>query len=71
MNVWVVYVGFIAHDHGDVKFAHNALDLYLADSNHIIGSFVKPLCNLKKPPAYSSRTLFENVESTPPYEVLL
>lgn len=71
MNVWVVFVGFIVHGHGDIQFAHYALDLYLADSNHIIESFVKLLRNLKKPPPHSSRLLFENVGSTPLYELLL
>jgi len=51
----------IAHGHGDVKFAHYALDLYPADSNHTIGSFARLLRDLEKPPAYSSGLLFENM----------
>ena len=48
----------IAHGYGNVKYAHYALDLYLADSNHTIGSFAKVLHDLEKPPSYSSRLLF-------------
>ena len=61
----------IAHGHGDFKFAHYALDLYPADSNHMIGSIAKFLCDLEKPPSYSSRLLFENMGSTPLYEAVL
>ena len=61
----------IAHGHGDVKFAHYALDLYLADSNHTIGSFARLLRDLEKPPAYSSRVLFENSGSTPLFKAVL
>ena len=68
INRWVVFVGMIAHDHGVVKFAHYALDLYLMDSNHTIGSLAWLLRDLEKPFAYSSRSLFENVELTLLYE---
>jgi hypothetical protein len=51
----------IAHEHGDVKFAHYPLNLYRADSNHTIGSFASFLRDLEKPPAYSLRFLFENM----------
>ena len=61
----------IAHGHGDVKFAHYALDLYPADSNHTIGLFARLLRDLEKPPAYSSGLLFENTGSTPLYEAVL
>jgi hypothetical protein len=61
----------IAHGHGDVKYAHYALDLYPADSNHTIGSFARLLRNLEKPSAYSSGLLFEDTGSTPLYEVVL
>jgi hypothetical protein len=61
----------IAHGHGDVKFAHYALDLYPADSNHTIGSFARLLRDLEKPPAYSSGLLFENTGSTPLYEAVM
>ena len=58
----------IAHGHKDVKFAHYALDLYLADSNHTTWSFAGVLQDLEKPPAYLSRVLFENMGSTPLYD---
>ena len=61
----------IAHGHGDVKYAHYALDLYPADSNHTIGSFAKLLRDLEKRPSYTSRLLFENLGSTPLYEAVL
>ena len=61
----------IAHRHGDVKFVHYALDLYLEDSNHTIGSFARFLRDLKKPLSYSSRLLFENMRSIPLYEAVL
>src|ERR1700737_4804700 len=61
----------IAHGHGDVKFAHYALDLYPADSNHTIGSFARLLRDLEKPPTYFSGLLFENMGSTPLYEAVL
>jgi hypothetical protein len=61
----------IVHGHDDVKFAHYALDLYLAGSNHTIGSFARFLRDLKKPPSYFSKLLFENTGSTLPYETVL
>ena len=71
MNRWVGIAEMIAHGHDNVKYAHYALDLYLADSNHAIGSFAKFLLDLEKPPSYSSRLLFENSGSTPLYEAVL
>ena len=61
----------IAHGHGNVKFAHYVLDLYPRDSNHMIGSFARFLCNLEKLLAYYSRLLFENTGSTPLHEAVL
>ena len=61
----------IAHEHGDIKFAHYALDLYPMDSNHTIGSFARLLRDLEKPLAHSSGALFENTGSTPLYEAVL
>ena len=37
----------------------------------MIGSFARLLLDLKKPPSYSSRLLFENTGSTPLYEAML
>ena len=71
LNPWVYVADMIAHGHGDVKFAHHALDLYPVDSNHMIGLFARLLHDLEKPPAYSSRLLFENTGSTPLYKAVL
>jgi hypothetical protein len=60
----------IAHGHNDVKFAYYALDLYLAESNHMIGSFARLLRDLEKPPAYYLGFSFENADSTPLYEAV-
>ena len=61
----------ITHGHSDVKFAQCALELYLADSNHMIGSFARFLRDLEKPPSNSSILLFENTVSTPLHEAVL
>ena len=61
----------IVHGYNDIKFVHYALDLYTVDSNHTIWSFAKLVCDLEKPPSYSSRLLFENLGSTPLYETVL
>lgn len=41
------------------------------DSNYTSGSFAKLLCDLEKPPTYSSSSLFENARSTPLYGAVL
>jgi hypothetical protein len=61
----------IAHAHDDVNFVYYALDLYLADSNNMIGSFARFLHDLKRPLSYSSKLLFENTGSTPLYKIML
>lgn len=60
----------ITHGHGDVKFSHYALELYLENSNYI-GTFAKHLCNLGLLHARLSRLLFEKVMSTPLHEAAL
>jgi hypothetical protein len=65
MRLSIATTGIIAHGHGDVKFAHFSLDLYLSD-------FVAKLfCDLEKPPASSSGVLFKNSGSIPLFEVVL
>ena len=59
------------HGQSDVKFVHYALDLYPAESNHMIRSFARLLRYLEKLPSYFSRVLFENTGSTPLYEAVL
>ena len=70
-DFWVDIARMIAHEHGDVKFVHYALNLYPAYSNHMIGLFARFLRDFEKPPSYSSRLLFENMGSTPLYEMVL
>ena len=43
----------IEHGHVNVKYVHYGLDFYPNDANHIVGSFVKLLCDLEKPPMHS------------------
>ena len=61
----------IAHGHGDVKYAHYGLDFYYADANHIVGSFVKLLCDLEKPPVDSLCVIFYGCGMTLLYEAVL
>ena len=57
--------------YGDGKYAHFLLDLYLCDSNHIVGSITKLLCDLEKPPASSSGLLFKSSGATLLYAAIL
>jgi hypothetical protein len=61
----------IAHGHGDGKYAHFLLDVYLCDSNHTMGLVAKLLHDLEKPPASSSGLLFENSRATLLYAAIL
>lgn len=51
MKLPVSVTGMIAHGHGDVRYAHYALDLYPADSNHRVGSIARLLRDLERPKA--------------------
>jgi len=55
MKLQVSVTGMIAHGHGDVRYAHYGLDIFLHDSNYTVGSFAKLLRDLELPPKYSSR----------------
>jgi hypothetical protein len=57
--------GMIAHGHGYICYAHYGLDLYLFDSNHIVGSIAKVLSNLEDVPKCASRHIFPNSHATP------
>ena len=71
-SLWVVLIGMIAHDHGNVKFVHYTLQLYdLADLNHTIGPYAQFLRDLEKQPTYFLRSLFENVGLTPIFKAVL
>ena len=64
MKLLVSVIGMIAHKHGDVRYAHYGLDIFLHDSNYTIGSMAKLLCDLEGPPKSSSRQLFVGLGST-------
>ena len=56
--------GKIAHGHGDVRYAHYGLDIFLHDSNYTIGLMAKLLRDLEGPPKSSSREFFVGSGST-------
>ena len=58
MKLPISVTGMIAHGHGDIRYAHYGLDIFLTDSNHTLGSIAKLLRDLELPPKYSSRELF-------------
>ena len=58
LKLFVFVTIMIAHGHGDKKYAHYALDLYLADSNFTIGSIARLLCDLEHLPKYSNPESF-------------
>lgn len=47
MKLSIAVIGMIVHGHGDVKYAHYGVDIYLHDCNHTIGSIAKLLCDLE------------------------
>ena len=57
MKLPIIITGMIAHDHGDIRYAHYGLDIFLSDSNHIAGSIAKLLRDPELP-KHSSRELF-------------
>ena len=57
-------IGMIAHGHGDVRYAHYGLDIFLQDSNYTIGSMAKLLRDLEGPPKSSFCQLFVGLGST-------
>ena len=61
----VSVTGMIAHGHGDVRYAHYGLDIFLHDSNYTVGSIARLLGDVERPPKYSSRELFTDVGSAP------
>ena len=50
---------------------HYGLDIYLSDSNHIVGSIAKLLWDLESPLVYSTRQLFARGGSSPLFQALL
>jgi hypothetical protein len=65
MKLLVAVTGMIAHGHGDVRYAHYGLDIYLSDSNHIVGSIAKLLRDLESLLVYSTRQMFVGGGSSP------
>ena len=61
----------LAHGHGDVRYKHYGVDLYVHDANYMVGSFAKLLQDLELLPKSSTRALFQNSQFTPLYEDLL
>jgi uncharacterized C2H2 Zn-finger protein len=71
MKLPVSVTGMIAHGHGDIRYVHYALDLYPANSNHIVGSIAKVLQDLEDVPKFISREIFPNTHATPLFDALL
>ena len=60
----IAVTGMIAHGHGDMRYAHYGLDIFLHDSNYTIGSMAKLLRDLEGPPKSSFHELFVGSGST-------
>jgi hypothetical protein len=71
MKLPVSMTGMIAHGHGDIQYAHYALDLYPANSNHIVGSIAKVLRDLEDVPKFVSREIFPDNHALPLFDVVL
>jgi hypothetical protein len=72
MKLPVSVTGILAHGHGDKKYAHYALDMYAADSNHMVGSIAKLLRDLERPSKSSNPiSLFAGTGSTELYAAVL
>jgi hypothetical protein len=69
MKLPVSIVDMLAHGHGDVKYVHYNLDLFVHDSNYIVGLFSKLLQDLDKPSNSCSRQLFDGSRLSPLFEV--
>lgn len=68
----VSVTGILAHSHGNRKYAHYTLDLYLIDSNQTIGSIATLLRDLEKPPKSSNpAALFAGAGKTNLYHAAL
>ena len=67
----VLVTGMIAHGHGDVRYAHYGLDIFLHDSNYTVGSIARLLRDVERPPKYSSRELFTDAGLAPIFRAVL
>jgi hypothetical protein len=71
MKLPVSVTGMLAHGHGDLKYAHYALDRHKADSNATIGSIAKLLRDIEKQPVLSSRRMFRGSGTSILYKAVL
>jgi hypothetical protein len=71
MKLLVSVTGMIAHGHGDIRYAHYGLDLYPANSNHIVGSLAKVLRDLEDVLKFVSRQVFLDTHASPLFDALL
>ena len=71
MKLPIAVTGMIAHEHGDMRYAHCSLDIYLSNLNHTIGSIAELLRNLESLPVYSTRQMFVGGGSSPLFKALL
>lgn len=71
MKLPIAMTGMVTHGHGDLQYVHYRLDIYLSDSNHIIGSIAKLLRDLESTLVYSIWQLFVGGGSSPLFQALL
>jgi hypothetical protein len=71
MKLLVSVTGMIAHGHGDIRYAHYALDLYPANSNHTVGSIAKVLRDLENVPKFVSREIFPDSHASVLFDAIL
>ena len=71
MKLPISATGMITHGHGDVRYAHYALDIFSSDSNHIVGSIAKLLRDLELALKYSLHELFSGSRSVKLFTALL
>ena len=71
VKLLVSVTSMIAHGHGDVRYAHYSLDMFVHDSNYTISSIEILLCDLELPPKSSSRELFVGSRSTNLFKAIL
>jgi len=58
MKMLDAVIGMIAHQHGNVRYAHYGMVIFPTDSNHTIGSIAKLLHDLEALPKKSWQMLF-------------
>jgi hypothetical protein len=71
MKLPISIASILAHGHGDVRYAHYGLHLFVHDSNYIVDSLAKLLQDLEMPPKSSSCRLFDGSRSSPLFEAVL